>query len=286
MDMSRKILGLAVLAALCGAVAFGQSQQLKAQAQREGYVLTPAAQTQAAVAPAGEGDGREGLFPVQYDLEDGEEEGIYWPWGQKWPGMALGVKAGTTGLGGELTFGINKWLNLRGGYNWFTTDAHLKIDDVKYDADIDLDTFDLLVDLHPFSGVFRITGGVYWHQDGTAELEATPKRAWTKIGDHRYQPATIGTISGRADVKNDCVPYVGIGWGNSVEDDAALTLSLDIGVMFQSYDVSPLYATGTGMTSSDGTFREDLQKERKNIQDDLDDWRIYPVVALSLAYHF
>jgi hypothetical protein len=286
MDMSRKILGVAVLAALCGAVAFGQSQQLKAQAQREGYVLTPAAQTQVAVAPAGNADGREGLFPVQYDLEDGEEEGIYWPWGQKWPGIALGVKAGTTGLGGELTFGINKWLNLRGGYNWFTTDAHLKIDDVKYDADIDLDTFDLLVDLHPFSGVFRITGGVYWHQDGTAELEATPKRAWTKIGDHRYQPATIGTISGRADIKNDCVPYVGIGWGNSVEDDAALTLSLDIGVMFQSYDVSPLYATGAGMTSSDGTFREDLQKERKNIQDDLDDWRIYPVVALSLAYHF
>lgn len=283
MDISKDMLGLAVAAALlCGAAAAsGQSAQLKDQAAREGYALTPV-QT----APAAEGADREGLFAVQYDLEEGEEEGIYWPWGQKWPGMALGVKAGTTGLGGELTFGFNRWLNVRGGYNWFTTDANIKIDDVKYKADIDLDTFSLLLDVHPFGGVFRISGGAYWHRDGTAELSATPKKDWTKIGSHRYEPASIGTIVGRANVEDDMVPYLGIGWGNSVADDAALTLSLDIGVMFQSYDVEPLRATGSGMFAGDATFRNDLRKERDRIQDRLDDWKIYPVVALSLAYHF
>lgn len=284
MDVSTKVWRLAALAALCGAAAaWGQSAGLKAQAQREGYVLTPVAQP--APAQAAEGD-RAGLFPVQYDLEEGEPEGIYWPWGQKWPGMALGVKAGTTGVGGELTFGINKWFNVRGGYNWFTTDANLKVDDVKYKADIELDTISLLLDVHPFGGVFRITGGAYWHQDGEAELKATPHKAWTKIGDHHYEPATIGTISGRATVDDDMVPYLGLGWGNSVDEENVLTLSLDLGVMFQSYTVSPLRATGSGMTASDGRFRADLVKERKSIQDDLDDWKIYPVVALSLAYHF
>lgn len=263
-----------------GAAAWGQSEQLKAQAAREGYVLSPAAPAETDEAE------REGLFPVEYTLEEGEPEGIYWPWGQKWPGMALGVKAGTTGAGAELTFGFNKWLNLRGGYNWFTVEPSLKADDVKYKADIDLDTISLLLDVHPFGGVFRITGGLYWHQDGTAALSATPGKPWTKIGDHRYEPASIGTISGRANVEDDMAPYVGIGWGNSVADDAALTLSLDLGVMFQSYEVEPLHATGSGAKSDNPVFREDLAKERNRLQDDLDDWKIYPVLTLSLAYHF
>lgn len=284
MEVSTKVLRLAALAALCGAAAaWGQSAGLKARAQREGYVLTPAAPQAPAQAPDGE---RDGLFPVQYDLEEGEQEGIYWPWGQKWPGMALGAKAGTTGAGAELTFGINKWLNVRGGYNWFSTDASLKVDDVKYKADIDLDTLSLLLDVHPFGGVFRLTGGVYHHLDGMAELHATPRKDSTKIGDHHYSPAVIGTIKGRATVDDDWAPYLGLGWGNSVGEENALTLSLDIGVMFQSYTVEPLRADGEGMYSANDAFRLDLARERKRIQDDLDDWKIYPVVALSLAYHF
>ena len=40
------------------------------------------------------------------------------------------------------------------------------------------------------------------------------------------------------------------------------------------------------MYSKYATFREDLEKERKRIQDHADDGKISPVVALSLAYHF
>ena len=230
-------------------------------------------------------DRRDGLefrlhTPVERPAESAEPES------GGWPGIALGVKAGTTGVGAELTFGICRYLNLRGGYNWFTVEPSLKVDDVKFDADIDLDTASLLLDIHPFGGVFRISGGAYWHLDGTAALSATPSKPWTQIGNHSYEPASIGTISGRATVEDDFVPYVGIGWGNAVAADAALTFSLDLGVMFQSYDVEPLHSTGSGATSSDSTFRDDLAKERKRVQDHLDDWQIYPVVALSLAYHF
>ena len=278
MKTGRTVWMAGLLAALVAATAAAQSEELRARAAEEGYVLTPAGSARAEEGPS--------LFPVEYDLEEGEPEGIYWPWGQKWPGMALGLKAGTTGAGAELTFGINRWLNLRGGYNWFTIDPTFKVDEAKYKGDIDLDSVSFLLDLHPFGGVFRLTGGAYYYTDGTALLDATPKKDWTRIGNHRYQPASIGTISGSAEMDNDFVPYLGIGWGNSVADDAALTLSLDLGVIFQSYTVSPLTSTGSGATSSDPTFRRDLEKERKRLQDDLDDWQIYPVVTLSLAYHF
>jgi len=294
--------GLA-LAAGFAVAASGQSDALKARARAEGYQLTPVAGSPAArpaprqaaapaaVPPEAEGavgaDEREyGVFPVEYTLDEGEPEGIYWPWGQKWPGMALGVKVGTTGAGGELTFGVNRWLNLRGGYNWMDIDPSLKVDDVKYKGDMDLSSAFLLLDVHPFGGVFRLSGGVYCYLDGEGDFEATPDKPWTKIGNHSYEPASIGTIFGHASMDRDVVPYVGLGWGNNVTEDAALTIALDIGVIFQDYTVDPLTSNGSGATSKDPTFRHDLAKERKRLQDDLDDWSIYPVVTLSLAYHF
>ena len=78
---------------------------------------------------------------------------------------------------------------------------------------------------------------------------------------------------------------MGIGFGNTVGEDQLLTLTLDIGVIFQSYDVS-LDSNGAGMTAKLDTFREDLKKEEGLLQKDADDWKIFPVVAISLAWHF
>ena len=80
-------------------------------------------------------------------------------------------------------------------------------------------------------------------------------------------------------------PYLGIGFGNAVAEDQLLTFTLDIGVVFQAYDVS-LTSDGAGMTAKLDTFREDVKKEEQNIQDDLDDWKIFPVLTLGLAWHF
>ena len=240
-----------------------QSRELRRRAEAEGFTLAPA---NAANAESAE--------------EEGGDEGY------AWPGLALGVRAGPTGLGAELTLGINRWLNLRGGYNWLTFEPRIKVDDVKFDADLDLDTADLLLDIHPFGDTFRISGGVYYHLDGCAGLSATPEKEWTKVGNHRYEPATIGTMRGRATVDDEFVPYVGLGWGNNVGEDNFVTLALDLGVMFQSYTVERFTATGSGASAPDSTFRDDLAKEQRRVQDKLDDWQIYPVVTFSLAFHF
>ncbi len=55
--------------------------------------------------------------------------------------------------------------------------------------------------------------------------------------------------------------------------------------MFQSYDVS-LTADGAGMTTPVDTFRQDLVKEEKRIQEDADNFKIFPVVTLALGWHF
>ena len=216
--------------------------------------------------------------------EEEEEEGYYWFWGQKWPGLALGPKFGTTGLGLEMTFGVNPYLNLRSGFNYGSFTWGQEFGNVDYDADVTMTSVPLLLDVHPFGGQFRITGGLYLQPGTKADLDATPSEP-TQIGSHTYNPDTIGTLTGEIEVSSALTPYLGIGFGNTVGEDQLLTLTLDIGVIFQSYDVS-LDSDGAGMTAQLDTFREDLKKEEGLLQKDADDWKIFPVVAISLAWHF
>ena len=277
------------MAAALAMAAAAQGQTAQSAAQRQvgqpaaQPVVQPAAQTPQ-VAPS-EGTERAYLiFPVEYTLDEGQEEGIYWPWGEKWPGLAVGVKGGTVGLGPEVTFGISKYLNLRGGYNWANFTSKGKIEKVKYDLDFDMDNIPVMLDWHPFAGMFRISAGAYFQSDSYVKLDAQPHKS-SKIGNHHYPAVVVGTLKGRIDVEDDVAPYVGIGIGNAVMKDVALSLSLDIGLLFQSYDVQ-LTSSGPGMNALYPFFRDDLERERKRVQDKADDWKIYPVVALSLAYHF
>lgn len=238
------------------------------------YAPAPAQPTYYAPQPA----------PVYAAEEEEEEEGYYWAWGQKWPGLALGPKFGTTGLGLEMTFGVNPYLNLRSGFNYGSFTWGQEFGNVDYDAEVTMTSVPLLLDVHPFGGQFRLTGGLYLQPGTKADIDATPSEP-TQIGSHTYNPDTIGTLNGKIEVSSALTPYVGIGFGNTVGEDQLLTLTLDIGVIFQSYDVS-LDSNGAGMTAKLDTFREDLKKEEGLLQKDADDWKIFPVVAISLAWHF
>jgi hypothetical protein len=204
--------------------------------------------------------------------------------GYEWPGLSLGPKIGTTGLGLDLTFGVTRFLNLRSGFNYGSFTMNTDWGDVEYDTELDMTSIPLLVDWYPAGGHFRITGGFFIQPGTQADIDATPTKP-VQIGSHTYGPDVIGTLSGKIEVDNTFAPYLGIGFGNTVGRDRRLTFSLDLGVIFQAYDVS-LTSDGPGMTAKLDLFREDIQKEEEKIQDDLDDFKFYPVLTLGFGYHF
>lgn len=224
------------------------------------------------------------LAPAPAPYEEEAEDGLYWFWGQKWPGLALGPKIGTPGVGLELIFGVHRRLNLRSGFNYGSFTWNLEVGEVEYDMDVELTSIPLLVDIHPFAGHFRITGGFYIQPGTEADIQAAPDKN-VQIGQHKYPPEVIGALSGKIEVADVFTPYLGFGFGNAVAEDQLLTFMVDIGVLFQSYDAS-LTADGEGMTTKLDTFRKDLALEEANLQKDVDGWKIYPVLAFGIALHF
>jgi hypothetical protein len=57
----------------------------------------------------------------------------------------------------------------------------------------------------------------------------------------------------------------------------------DLGVILQTFDTT-LSANGSAASSPE--FQADLKKEQDDLQDDLDQFKIYPVLQFGVAYHF
>ena len=199
-----------------------------------------------------------------------------------WPGFAVGVKVGTLGLGADLSLPIvPDRINLRLSGNYLNYSYDGTANDIDYTFTLDFKTAMLLADWHPFANNFRISAGLL-RNDSKVELDGTPTDE-VKIGDHDYPPELVGTLTGQLDFK-DVAPYVGIGFGNAIGPyQQTWNFVFDLGVIIQTFDAT---LQSDSPLSGDPTFQEDIKKQEKDLQDSLDQFKIYPVLQFGVAYHF
>jgi hypothetical protein len=195
-------------------------------------------------------------------------------------GVATGVKIGTLGIGADVTVGLHERLNLRVNGNYLNFGYDDTIDDIDFELDLDFKSAIGMLDWHPFANGFRISAGAIYNGN-QIELTATPTEP-EKIGDNEYPPELIGDLEGELEFEN-VAPYVGIGFGHAVGENQRLSFIFDLGVIFQSYEVS---LDATGPAAQLPQFQQDLQREEDDIQEDLDGFKIYPVLSFGIAYKF
>ena len=174
------------------------------------------------------------------------------------------AKGGTTGLGGDVTVPlVSNWLNLRAGYNFGELRPSLTEAGIEYKGDLHFESTPILLDLHPFHGGFRITGGVYYNKNNMGLSAFLP--AGSEIGGATTLVDT--GLSANVSWSKEFAPYFGIGWGNAAEVDPdssfGLGFSLDIGAFYQG---SP----NVFLTESSGLVpAAEIAAEQAQIEDDL-----------------
>lgn len=194
-------------------------------------------------------------------------------------GFFIAPQVSTLGLGVEAGYRATDYFGVRTNANFFGLSRGTTIDSLRYDADLRLQSFGILADLHPFAGSFRLTGGLRINNN-RGDLSATPAGNVT-IGNTSYSPADIGRLDGRVEF-NTVAPYAGLGWGTTLFSPN-LYLGADIGVMFQGSPKVFLASSGGLATQQ---FQSDLERERQSIQDKAKDYRFYPVISISIGYRF
>ena len=201
-------------------------------------------------------------------------------------GYNADLKFGTLGVGVDVARAINDRFALRLNVNGLRYSRQETIDDVDYDGTISLLTVGGLVDYHPFTNAFRISAGAYYNGNkfsGTATPSATQT---LNIGNNTYTGAEIGRLDAQVDF-NKFAPYLGIGWGSDARQEG-WGFSFDLGVMYQgSPQVDATAAINASLPAAvKQAILDDIEVEKQNIQDDVKNYKWYPVIMIGVNYTF
>lgn len=194
--------------------------------------------------------------------------------------LAIGLKAGTLGFGGEAVVGIITPLNARIGANFFSISPDLgeagTTDEYNMDATINLQAIYALVDYYPFkkSG-FHLSTGLYMTKNNV-QSTIHPIKTYT-IGGDEYTPEKLGDVDLKLGM-DGTFPYLGLGFGNKL-DKSGLGMNIDLGGYMQGAPSADLQAEGLIAPTA-------ASDQEKVVEDSLKGLTWYPVISFGIVYKF
>ena len=193
-------------------------------------------------------------------------------------GFRIAPRISTLGAGLEVAKGFSPNFGVRAGFNYFSYGYDATESDVSYDLDLELKNFAILADWHPFEGAFRISGGILLNGNGLTGL-AKPT-APVAIGNADYDLTSVNL-----DISyNSVAPYFGLGWDTTFGDDDNWGFAFDLGLIYSGSPDATLNVSGPD--EANPLLADDLNRERQELQNDLDTLKWWPVVSAGVVYQF
>lgn len=196
---------------------------------------------------------------------------------------SVGAGAGTSGYGGSVSYRFHANLAVTAGYSGFTYDGlDYETDEANFEGEFDIDVYGLTVDYFPFAGRFFLSAGAV-RPDIAMAAVGRPKSGEEsyEINGESYTADEVGHLHGDISLGDSIQPYLGLGWRGSHQ--SGLGVFGQVGAFLTDAEVN-LYATGP--VADDPQFRQDLQREEDELQNDVDELSFYPVAMIGIEYTF
>lgn len=193
--------------------------------------------------------------------------------------FGIGLKAGTLGLGLEGSWQPLPYLDVRLGVNSFDYDDDGDQAGVPYKATLALDNYYVTGNFHFPLSPMRVTAGVY--SNGNEFQMLNDQGTDLEIGGVNYPGAGIGTLTSVTSF-GSTAPYFGIGFDFTLLNKVGL--NFDLGVLWQGEPEVSLVADG--LLADDFGFQTALEAERLELEDEMKNFKAWPVISVGFAYKF
>ncbi len=206
--------------------------------------------------------------------------------------QAISGSLGTTGLGVEWITPLNDTLRARVMLTYMGIDIDLDEQDVDYTAEFSSANIGAALEWHPFQTGFRVSAGLVGTNFGF-DLQSDGGQQSYNIGNATYS----GTLQLDGEVEfANVAPYLAIGWSSEL-DDYGLYLGCELGVLYVGSPNLSLDASGQVVAAdinngrpinvaNNADFQADLERERQELEDDLQDFSFYPILTFNVGYRF
>lgn len=196
------------------------------------------------------------------------------------------LKVGTLGLGVDFAMPINQYFYARININGGILSIDTSRESVNYNNDLELLTAGALLDYYPSKEhSFRISAGAYYYANKVKSI-GRPNLGNYDIGGTVYSSAELGSLDINLDFPK-FAPYIGLGYGGK-ELHKGWNFSMDIGLMYHGKsDLSMNVNRSSIITNARyTTIVTDAEKERQDMEDELNNFPFYPVLMLGMNYNF
>ncbi len=199
--------------------------------------------------------------------------------------FAVGVQAGTTGLGAEAQFQTTDFLTLRAAGDVFSYEDEFETDDVRYDGEADFSTLSAFVDLHPFRNALFVSGGGFFGER-TVQVTGTPARD-VVIAGQVFPPPRFGRLVGEADF-GGTAPFLGVGFNNTFTTAGRIGFKVLVGAAFGEEPTVDLRREGGDVLPADvqASFDAEREQQERELEAEIEDFKTLPVVQVGLTYRF
>lgn len=192
----------------------------------------------------------------------------------------IGLKATTFGAGGELIKGFGKLVDIRVGYSSMKLNMSydVEMEDIELELNGQLKTggAHLFVNVNPVRW-FHTTVGVV--KNGTSILITANRTDGLPIEDLLVPPEEVGEFDVMLTPAHVFSPYVGIGFGSTLNRKKRIGFSVDFGAIYHAKPEAMLWGYGMiGPTAN----AENLDLIEKLISP----YRWWPVVNIELSIRF
>lgn len=192
--------------------------------------------------------------------------------------LGISGDVSTLGLNLSLSYKLNDYVSVSGGFNHFSRSGSGNLKDVDYSYDLQLSSETLLVNLYPFAGGFHLTGGLV-HNGNSLSLTGQPSSNGTyTFNGNTYTAQQVGTVAAGLTFKS-MAPYLGIGWGGN----GSWGMTFDLGVVEQG---APTFNLSASAATSNPQLASDVAQQKSITQQDVNSFTWYPQIALGFYFHF
>lgn len=215
------------------------------------------------------------------------------------PHFGVALSVGTLGPGIEVATGLNKWLNVRGGFNYFTYSlSGTTNDNLTYNGTLRLGSGEVLVDYFPVKWFHLSGGALVWNGfQGTGSVNVPGGQTLT-LNNVLYYSSAANPVTGNGKINaNVAAPVALFGFGNLLpRNPRHFAATVDLGVAFQGAPQTTLNLTGStcpsaspagcAPISSQPTVQANITAEQTKLNKNLNLFRFYPIIQVSFGYKF
>ena len=198
-------------------------------------------------------------------------------------GFTVGV--GTLGVEGIYTRNLNRYFDLVLGYSTLNYDDTFSQDDeTSFEASATIEAPRIGLQFFPLGFLNMEVGMVMGGPDIAINVRPDDSGEFL-IGDENYAAADVGFLRGEVGFENDTAPYVLFGIGRNV--GGGLGLSLSAGVIQYGAPNANLSTQDCQLGLLEcAALRADVELEERDVNNDLDEFELWPFLRVGLTYSF